>query len=71
MGSEIEAFVCEILNTKYMINLLFHADNIEKYKEEVDIIYNWEKFNSIDDIKKINNIHIQKAIQEIEKNNKN
>ena len=70
MGNDIESFMCMILNTEYIINLLFHSDNVEKYKEEIDIIENWEKFKSIDDIKKIHNKHINEAIKELENHKK-
>ena len=53
MGNEIESYCCMIQNTEYMINLLFHSGNVEKYKEEIDILYNWEQFKSIEEIKKI------------------
>lgn len=66
MGSDVEAFCCEILNTQYMTKLLFHTDKLENYKDVVDILFNWEKFNNINEIKELNNVHINNAIKEIE-----
>lgn len=61
----METFTCMILNTDYMIKLLFYTDNIENYKEEIEILENWEKYNSVKDIIKLNNRHINKAIKEL------
>lgn len=66
MGNKIESYCCMIQNTKYMTNLLFHSDDIEKYKKEIDILFNWERFKSVEEIKNIDNFHIQKAIEELE-----
>lgn len=70
MGNEIEAFACEILHTEYMLNLLFHSDGVEKHKKEIELLENWEKFKSIEEIKQIDNKHIQNAIKELEQKNK-
>ncbi len=70
MGSDIEAFVCMIFNTNYMIELLYgHPENLEKYANMIEILENWENFKSVEDIKKLNNKHINKAIEEIEQDN--
>lgn len=49
-----------------MTKLLFHTDKLENYKDVVDILFNWEKFNNINEIKELNNVHINNAIKEIE-----
>lgn len=67
MGSEIEAYCCMLLNTKYMRDLLFEPKNLEKHRDIIEILGHDEKFKSIEQIKKINNIHIQNAIKELEK----
>lgn len=70
MGNEIEAYLCMLSYTKYMINLLFHNKKdirmLPDVIEAVEIMSNFEKFKSIDEIKKINNQHIQNAIKELE-----
>ncbi len=68
MGNEIEAFVCEILHTEYMLNLLFHSDGVDTHKMEIELLENWEKFKGIEEIKQIDNKYIQNAIKELEKN---
>ena len=59
--------MCILMYTEYLHNLLF-SDDVEKYGDVVDILENWENYQSIDDVKKINNVHINKAIEELENN---
>ena len=72
MKNEIESYLCMLSYTDYMINLLFHnkkdIKDLPDVTEAVKIMENFEKFNSIDEIKKLDNIHIKNAIKELEKN---
>lgn len=67
MKNEIESFMCLLMNTQYLHKLLF-SDKVEKYADVVEILESWEKFSTVDDIKKLNNKHINKAIEEFENN---
>lgn len=70
MGNEIESYLCMLSYTDYMINLLFHnkkdIEELPDVFEAVEIMENFERFNSIDEIKKVDNVHIQRAIKELE-----
>jgi len=72
MGNEIESYMCILSYTEYMINLLFHNEKdirlLPDVVEAVEIMSNFEKFETIDDIKKVKNIHIKRAIKELESN---
>lgn len=73
MGTDIETFMCLLEhNTKYMENLLYNnPKNIAELPdvvEAVEIMEYFERFKNIEDIKKANNIHINKAIEELENN---
>lgn len=65
MSSDIETFLCMIQNTKYITDLLFGSKDIEKYKKEINIIFDNEKFSSVKEIVLLNNQHINKAIKEL------
>ena len=56
-----------------MINLLFHnkkdIKELPDVVEAVEIMQDFEQFNSIDEVKKVDNIHIQNAIKELESKN--
>jgi len=71
MSSDIETFTCMILNTEYMTNLIFNIGEVVEHIEELDIIYNWERYDTVNDIIAINNKHINKAIKELLKNKSN
>ena len=64
MENEIESYA------DYMINLLFHnkkdIKELPDVVEAVEIMQDFEQFNSIDEVKKVDNIHIQNAIRELE-----
>lgn len=51
MGNEIESYLCMLSYTDYMINLLFHnkkdIKELPDVVEAVEIMENFEKFNSI------------------------
>lgn len=71
MGNDIESFMCLLEHsTEYMSTLLFEDGSLKRPDviEAVEIMEHFEKFKSIDDIKKVNNIHINKAIEELESN---
>lgn len=57
-------------STKYMNSLLFEDGSLKRPDviEAIEIMEHFEKFKSIDDIKKVNNIHINRAIEELENN---
>ena len=57
----------EQFNNIDMRDLLFEPKNLEKHRDIIEILGHDEKFKSIEQIKKINNIHIQNAIKELEK----
>lgn len=75
MGTDIEAYMCLLLHTDYMNNLLLYnkkdITTILDVAEAVKVMEHFERFETVDEIKKIKNIHIQMAIKEIEENNKN
>ena len=71
MENEIESYLCMLSYADYMINLLFHnkkdIKELPDVVEAVEIMQDFEQFNSIDEVKKLDNIHIQNAIKELEK----
>lgn len=71
MGCEIEQYMCMLADTEYMINLLIHNEKdiatLPDVVEACEIMEYFERFKSIEDIKKVDNIHIQNAIKELEK----
>lgn len=71
MENDIESFMCLLeYSTKYMSTLLFEDGNLKlpDVIEAIEIMEHFENFKSIDDIKKVGNIHINKAIEELENN---
>lgn len=67
----MESFMCILMNTEYLNKTLFRTNNIDKNStilKAVNILENFEKYKTIDDIKKENNEHINKAIEEFENN---
>ena len=56
MKNEIESYLCMLSYTNYMINLLFHnkkdIKELPDVVEAVEIMQNFEQFNSIEEIKK-------------------
>lgn len=73
MRNEIESYLLMLSYTDYMINLLFHnkkdIKELPDVVEAVEIMQGFEQFNSIDEVKKVENIHIQNAIKELESKN--
>ena len=73
MRNEIESYLLMLSYTDYMINLLFHnkkdIKELPDVVEAVEIMQDFEQFNSIDEVKKVENIHIQNAIKELESKN--
>ena len=71
MGNEIESYLCMLSYTDYMRDLLLNnkkdIKELPDVVEAVEIMQNFEQFNSIDEVKKVDNIHIQNAIKELEK----
>ncbi len=71
MGSDIESFMCLLMRTEYLNELLFkNSQTIEKYADVIGILENWERYKTVEDVKKENNEHINKAIEELENNDK-
>lgn len=71
MSSDIETFLCMVQYTKYMTNLLFESkESANKYIEEIEILFGEENFKHIKEIVELNNKHINSAIKELLKNQK-
>ena len=70
MGNKIEQYMCMLADTEYMIILLLHNEKdiatLPDVVEAVEIMEYFERFKSIEDIKKVDNNHIQNAIKELE-----
>lgn len=70
MGSDIECFMCLIMNSQYMLKLIYDGqDSIEKHKDVIEL-FDWSKYKEAKDIIKLNNKHINNAVKEVLQNEK-
>lgn len=69
MSSDAERLQCLILKFTNTMQNLF-SNNIEEYLKIVDIIQDWNKFQTIEDYIKLNNEYINKALKELAKDDK-
>lgn len=66
MSNDIEKFINLIYETDSMYNL--RLTDFKKFLKCVRQTQEWNKFRKVDDIIKLNNIHINNAIKEILEN---
>lgn len=70
MSSDVERFINLINMTDYIKDLVFSKkENIEKYKDVIEML-DWNKYKDVQEVIKLNNMHINNAIKEVLSNEK-
>lgn len=66
MSNDIECFINMIFLTEYMNDLLYNdKDGIEKNKDIIYLLQDWNKYKNVQEIIELKNKHINNAIKEI------
>ena len=64
----MESFLCLLSYTDYITSLLFHADDVMKYTDTIDILYDGaSEYKTIKELRKLGDYHINNAIAELER----
>ena len=62
----MEVFINMIFLTEYMNDLLYNnKDGIEKNKDVIFLLQDWNKYRSVQEIIELKNKHINNAIKEV------
>lgn len=66
MSNDIECFINMIFLTEYMNDLLYNdKDGIEKNKDIIFLLQDWNKYKNVQEIIELKNKHINNAIKEV------
>lgn len=66
MSNDIECFINMIFLTEYMNDLLYNdKDGIEKNKDIIYLLQDWNKYKNVQEIIELKNKHINNAIKEV------
>lgn len=66
MSNDIECFINMIFLTEYMNDLLYNdKDGIEKNKDIIYLLQDWNKYKNAQEIIELKNKHINNAIKEV------